>query len=564
MTQEEIRQQLPAHLRQFVAVQDYQQRYTEQDQAVWRLIMKLLGHQLRDSAHAVYFDGLKRTGISVEKIPTIDEMNLCLARLGWRAIVVDGFIPPQAFMELQSLKVLAIALDMRSPQHILYTPAPDIIHEAAGHAPIIADVEYSVYLERFGEVGMRALYNRYDIELYEAVRKLSIVKERFPVESKEVQEAEQTLLELTDNPGEPSELALLTRLHWWTVEYGLVGTPEDYKIFGAGLLSSLLEAESCLDDDKVHKLPLTIDAIKQSYDITNQQPQLYVTKSCRHLSQILDEFAATMCYSTGGTQSLEAAAKSEVVTTARLSSGLTISGKFKQPHKNVIDEVIYFGTEGPTQISLNRKELEGHGINHHAQGFGSPVGRICNLLKPLEQATEYELQEAGIRRDEFVNLEFLSGITVSGHLSSISKHHATILLMTFKDCTVLSPTGEVLFDPAWGIYDMAVGDTITSVYSGSGDPFQFDVYPTASAVQNPTTVHHDDAFSLLAKNPSLDTIEYLLASDADNWLLHIEMLNHLNSKTEAYKSIQDRLNQFASHEPLVKSYLEASRSTALV
>ena len=80
-------------------------------------------------------------------------MNDILGKIGWGAVAVDGFIPPAAFMEFQAYKVLVIACDMRQLHHIEYTPAPDIVHEAAGHAPIIVDREYSDYLQRFGEVG---------------------------------------------------------------------------------------------------------------------------------------------------------------------------------------------------------------------------------------------------------------------------------------------------------------------------------------------------------------------------------------------------------------------------
>jgi phenylalanine-4-hydroxylase len=557
MKQSEIREQLPQHLRQFVGSQNYQERYTARDQAVWRLVMKLLVEQLKDSAHPVYFDGLRRTGISLESIPTIDEMNACLARLGWRAIVVDGFIPPQAFMELQSLKVLAIALDMRSVEHILYTPAPDIIHEAAGHAPIIADVEYSDYLQRFGEVGMKALYNQYDIALYEAVRELSIVKENPGATATELDNAQARLDELLANPGEPSELALLTRLHWWTVEYGLVGEPNHYKIFGAGLLSSLSESMSCLDDTEVKKLPLTVDAINTPYDITNPQPQLFVTKSCRHLTQILDEFAATMSFTTGGTGALQAAARTGVVTTAKLSSGLEISGKFTEPMTNAIGEVIYYRTEGPSQLALHGKELENHGTEYHAAGFGSPLGRICNLMKPLENASEYELQELGIRRDEAIRLEFLSGITVQGHLRNISKDHATVLIMTIDDCTVTGPEGEILFDPSWGKFDMAVGDTITATYAGSADPTTFDVYPGAACsatVVNQSNSSELEAFTTMA-NFEPEQAANILEDFPDSWLLHIEMLEQLSVGTPEYNQVLTRLQQSATTSPLVRQYL---------
>ena len=121
---------------------------------------------LKEYAHKVYFQGLLDTGISFERIPRIQEMNDILGKIGWGAVAVDGFIPPAAFMEFQAYKVLVIACDMRQIHHIEYTPAPDIVHEAAGHAPIIVDREYSNYLQRFGEVGAKAMSSKKDFELY--------------------------------------------------------------------------------------------------------------------------------------------------------------------------------------------------------------------------------------------------------------------------------------------------------------------------------------------------------------------------------------------------------------
>ena len=167
---------LPKHLLQFAVDQRYDE-YTPIDHAVWRFIMRQNIFFLKEYAHKVYFQGLLETGISFERIPRIDEMNDILGKIGWGAVAVDGFIPPAAFMEFQAYKVLVIACDMRQINHIEYTPAPDIVHEAAGHAPIIVDREYSDYLQRFGEVGAKAMSSKKDFELYEAIRHLSILKE---------------------------------------------------------------------------------------------------------------------------------------------------------------------------------------------------------------------------------------------------------------------------------------------------------------------------------------------------------------------------------------------------
>ena len=321
-------QSLPKHLLQFAVDQRYEE-YTPVDHAVWRFIMRQNIFFLKEYAHKVYFKGLLDTGISFERIPRIEEMNDILGRIDWGAVAVDGFIPPAAFMEFQAYKVLVIACDMRQIHHIEYTPAPDIVHEAAGHAPIIVDREYSNYLQRFGEVGAKAMQSRKDFELYEAIRHLSILKELPNSDPKEVEEATREVERRQKNLGEPSEMALLSRLHWWTVEYGLIGTLENPKIYGAGLLSSIGESVSCLES-KVKKIWYSIDAQNQPFDITTRQPQLFVCRDFQHLRDVLEEFANTMAYRVGGLEGINKAIECNNIATCEYSSGLQVTGIFSE------------------------------------------------------------------------------------------------------------------------------------------------------------------------------------------------------------------------------------------
>jgi len=237
---------LPRHLRQFIVEQNYE-KYTPIDQAVWRYVMRQNYSYLKHVAYYPYIKGLNRAGLSIEYIPDLQTMNDNLGKIGWGAVTVDGFIPPAAFMEYQAYRVLVIAADIRQINHIEYTPAPDIIHESAGHAPIIADTDYNAYLSYFGSIGAKAMFSSKDFELYEAIRRLSILKEAAHVNEAEIAKAEKELKFISDNMGDPSEMALLGRLHWWTVEYGLIGTLENPKIYGAGLLSSIGESATCMD-----------------------------------------------------------------------------------------------------------------------------------------------------------------------------------------------------------------------------------------------------------------------------------------------------------------------------
>ena len=203
---------LPKHLKQFIKPQVYED-YTPINQAVWRYVMRKNVDYLSKVAHSSYLEGLQKTGIEVDNIPSMYGMNRILKEIGWAAVAVDGFIPPNAFMEFQAYNVLVIACDIRQLEHIEYTPAPDIIHEGAGHAPIIANPEYAEYLRRFGEIGCKAISSARDYELYEAIRLLSILKEAEDTPEEEIKKAEEQVDFLQNNMGELSEMSRIRNLH---------------------------------------------------------------------------------------------------------------------------------------------------------------------------------------------------------------------------------------------------------------------------------------------------------------------------------------------------------------
>ncbi|MFP6806375.1 MAG: aromatic amino acid hydroxylase [Pseudomonadales bacterium] len=538
MTQEQIIAKLAPHLRQFVQIQDYS-AYTARDHSVWRFLMNQLSFQLTDSAHPVYLEGLRRTGISQEYIPSIDEMNTCLSGIGWSALGVDGFIPPAVFMEFQSLRILVIAMNMRTIDQLLYTPAPDILHESAGHASFLVDVDYAEFLQHFGEIGMKTLSSLEDEAVFEAIRHLSIVKENHRATEQEILRAETRLKDATDKNKSTSESALLARLHWWTVEYGLVGSLNDYKIFGAGLLSSLGESKNCLDDSVVTKKLLTPDAINNSYDITREQPQLYVTHSCRHLSQVLGDVASGMAQVRGGAQSVRTAIDCRTVATMEYNSGIQISGVVTKLITDAMDNISYVRTTGKTQLSFQGSQLTGHGIDFHSAGFGSPVGYVNEFSRCLSGYSIDELRYAGIEINNATKLEFVSGVIVDGDLISIERCNQKNILFSFKNCTVTDVNGGILFDPSWGQYDMAVGTTICSVFGGSADPSHYSLYKQPSeGSSSPSQTPWSDADKLvfniyqnlrdLRESDKVDAASctrlhsLIVEESIEDWLLYLE------------------------------------------
>lgn len=457
---------LPSHLRKYVVDQDYS-RYTPVDQEVWRHILRQLKSYLSVHAHPCYCDGLEKTGIEVDRIPDIKVMGEKMEKFGWRTVAVSGFIPPAAFMELQALGYLPIASDMRTIDHLGYTPAPDIVHEAAGHAPILVDEEFSAYLRSYAQVARKAIISREDMDLYEAIRILSDVKEDPNSTPEQIRKAEERLTRVSNSISHISEATYLSRMNWWTAEYGLIGSLDNPKIFGAGLLSSVGESKSCLDP-KVKKIPLTIDCINYSYDITEPQPQLFVTPSFQHLGDVLEELAKQMAFRVGGAEGLKKILLAKTVNTVQLNSGLQISGKLKD-YAVTGSEVAYLQFEGPTQLCYQDRELEGHGTSYHSHGFGCPVGLLEDADKCLSKFTDEDLKAKGIKVGERVELVFKTGARVKGTVTGFTRApDSTLLLITFKDCTV-TRGGQTLFEPSWGVYDMAVGSSIPSVYGGPAD-----------------------------------------------------------------------------------------------
>ena len=466
-----VTKKLPKYLHKFIVKQPYEE-YTAQNQAVWRYVMRLNVNSLKSIAHDCYIEGLSKTGIDPDRIPEMEGMNRILKEIGWAAVAVDGFIPPNAFMEFQSYNVLVISSEIRTIDHIKYTPAPDIIHEAAGHAPIIANQEYSEYLRRLGEIGSKAISSPKDEEMYEAVRLLSILKENPNSSKEDIDSANKNVARLQNEMSELSEMAKIRNLHWWTVEYGLIGDINNPKIYGAGLLSSIEESQACLEKS-VKKIPYSIDAANVNFDITKTQPELFVIPDFSKLSFVLEEFANTMAVRTGGIKGVRKLIDSKKMGSIELNTGIQVSGQFSNLiQKN--NEPVYFNTTGETAVSINGIELIGHGKEAHPYGFGSPIGKLEGISMSIEDMSPKDLKEYGIIEGKKTTLNFESGVKVKGEIITGKRDlQGKIILISFKDCTVTF-LNQVLFKPSLGIYDMVVGESIQSAFAGPASPDSFD------------------------------------------------------------------------------------------
>jgi phenylalanine-4-hydroxylase len=439
---EQAIQALPKHLQRFVVSQDCG-AYTPRDHAVWRHILGRLTEHLKDKAVESYLRGLEATGIGLERIPSLDEMNEKLSGLGWSAVSVRGFIPPAVFTELQSLGVLAIAADIRTFEHVEYTPAPDIVHESAGHAPILSDSRYAEYLKRSGVAGFKAIASMEDQAVFQAIRNLSVVKEDPAATAEDVRFSEGRLHAACASRRYVSENTKASRLYWWTAEYGLVGDLEHPKIYGAGLLSSISEAERCLSKS-VKKIPLSLVCADTEYDITTMQPQLFVARDFDHLFDVLEEFESTMAWKQGGDFGLNEALRARTVNHLVLTNGLELSGK--------VTEVIS-SHDSNTALNASLARLEG------------PIILSCNglaLQKPWPGEALVAFGKAELPNRGAFEIKLVSGLVITGFM--VGDHEAINL--------GAQQNGVPLNVPSWAL--LFISEGLPSVVGGPADPGDWD------------------------------------------------------------------------------------------
>ena len=563
----ELIDRLPKHLKQFIKPQNYED-YSPINQAVWRYVMRRLLKYLTEVAHSSYLSGLEKTGVSIQEIPNMYGMNRILKEIGWAAVAVDGFIPPNAFMEFQAYKVLVIASDIRQLENIEYTPAPDIIHESAGHAPIIANPDYAEYLRRLGDIGSKAILSKHDMDLYEAVRKLSILKEAEGISEKEIHTVEMEIHSLQSKKVELSEMAQMRNLQWWTVEYGLIGDLNNPKIYGAGLLSSIGESISCLKSD-VKKIPYTLAAAQQPFDVTKPQPQLYVTPNFPHLMEVLEEFADTLSLRRGGKEGIQKLIESQMVGSIELTTGLQVSGKFSKIKLDNNNKVVFFQTKGPSALAYREKELIGHGISYHKNGISSPLGKLKNINLAIEDMGPNDLKTYHFYDGKWLSFEFESGIKVEGlNITGIRNAQGKLILIRLKDCTI-TYKDEYLFLPEDGIYDMIVGKDIVSAFAGAADSNSFpNLYAesttlTIKPTKNKAVIKLEKYYGLVRnyrKEKKIDTellkklFKEVTTLYPKEWLLFIEIIE-LSNDVKLNQLIKNYFDKLISIHPELDSLI---------
>ena len=259
-------------------------------------------------------------------------------------------------------------------------------------------------------------------------------------------------------------------------------------------MSSIDESKECLSK-KIKKIPYSIDAAETNFDITSAQPHLFVTPTFSHLSYVLEKFANKMSVRLGGLSSVEKVINSKKLGTIELSTGIQISSIFTRVISSA-NMPLYIQSSSPAALSNNNKELIGHGTDYHKNGFGSPIGKLEGINIAIEDMSPTDLEAYGIMEGQYVELNFEGGIELKGVIITGKRDiQGKIQLISFSDCSV-KYKDEFLFEPEWGIYDMAVGKEVVSVFSGAADDNSFVFAQIASRSTSENIIYSENDLRL--------------------------------------------------------------------
>ncbi len=219
--------------------------YTALEHEVWKTIWEVLGPVHREHACNEYLDCLERLAFDADRIPQLDEVSRKVEAIsGFRLEPVAGLVEPRVFLESLARGVFLSTQYIRHHSTPLYTPEPDVAHEIIGHAVTLASPRLAELNRLFGEA-----VSRTDV---------------------------------------PSELDRLSRVYWFTIEFGVLRENGGIKAYGTGLLSS---AGELAEMHKAELKPLDLDAAANNvYDPTHFQAVLFCAESFDEMYERLKEF----------------------------------------------------------------------------------------------------------------------------------------------------------------------------------------------------------------------------------------------------------------------------------
>ena len=208
--------------------------YTAQEHDVWKTLYERQIRLLPGRVCDQYLDCIKQMPITADKIPDFRRLNdLLMKRTGWQIVAVPGLVPDDVFFTHIANRRFPAGQFIRSKHKLDYLQEPDIFHDVFGHAPMLMNPAIADFMQAYGQGGLKAL--------------------------------------------ERGILPFISRLYWYTIEFGLVQQKDGIRIYGAGISSSFTESQYCLEDESPHRLGFDLERVMLTdYRIDDLQKSYFV------------------------------------------------------------------------------------------------------------------------------------------------------------------------------------------------------------------------------------------------------------------------------------------------
>lgn len=283
---------IPEEWRSYLVPQDYA-RYGVAEHQVWRDMLEHMETVVTDLErwiHPDYVRGFRQLILPWSSIPKLEDIDEKLAPLGWRTVSVNGYIPSEIYAGLMSRGIFPVSRNLRRSEHIDFSPAPDLAHDLFGHVPMLVSAEHRNFLGRLAGEMARASSHRLDRELYDANRAMAALRSDATAEAAELSRAEARVSAVqADLSRSASELTHLSRMYLWSIEFGLMGSVNDFRMYGAGLLSSPSESR-LVASGSARVVPYTLDVIQHDIHFSDPQSRYFVASGYEQLHEELTRY----------------------------------------------------------------------------------------------------------------------------------------------------------------------------------------------------------------------------------------------------------------------------------
>ena len=227
--------------------QQIYENYTKEDFKVWNILFNRQLKNLEGIVADEFIIALKDLNFKAEKIPNFIEINETLKNItGWAIKTVPNISPPEEFFSYLSKKKFTTTCWLRSMNQIDYLEEPDMFHDVFAHVPLLSNKYYTNFFKEIGEIAVSVI-------------------------------------------NDPVKLKKLQRIYWFTIEFGLIKRNNNFKIYGAGIISSKEESQNVLSS-KSKKKKFDVNTImNHSFRIDIVQDTYYYIDSFEELTSSIDE-----------------------------------------------------------------------------------------------------------------------------------------------------------------------------------------------------------------------------------------------------------------------------------